>query len=270
MRIKTITKLLVGLATALTLPFTAFAAYLYLTQERIIFPATALPGEHSFDFDVPFREITIPVEGADINGLHFKQPDPRGLVFFLHGNGGNLESWTTNVDYYRRVNYDMFIFDYRGYGKSTGQIESEAQLHADVRTAWNAIVSQYREKPIVIYGRSLGTALAANLAADVNPDLLILVSPFSSMVAMAQRQYPFLPSWLVRYPLRTDELVADIQSPMILMHGAEDSFIPVSHSYELRDLASANTKLLIIEGANHNNIHEFKSYLDGLAMALPD
>ena len=157
-------KTLVAVTATPVLLVSAFFTYLYVSQESMIFAATTLPRDHQFVFEVPFEEITIPVDGAEINGLHFQQPNPRGLIFFLHGNGGNLDSWTGNVDYYRRVNYDMFIFDYRGYGKSTGRIRSEKQLHDDVRAAWNTIAPRYRDKPTVIYGRSLGAALAAKLA----------------------------------------------------------------------------------------------------------
>ncbi|MCH9695626.1 MAG: lysophospholipase [Gammaproteobacteria bacterium] len=247
-----------------------FFGYLYNSQESIIFAGTTLPRDHKFDFEIPFKEVTIPVGDAEINALHFEQANPRGLIFFLHGNGGNLDSWTANVDYYRRVNYDLFIFDYRGYGKSTGQIQSEEQLHNDVRAAWNTVAEQYQEKPIVIYGRSLGAALAARLASDVDSTLLILVSPFSSMVAMARMQYPLLPEWLVRYPLRTDNLIANIRTPTVLVHGDEDRLIPLTHSLQLKELATSKSKLLVIRGAGHNDIHNFRSYLDGLTRELPN
>lgn len=246
------------------------AGYLYLFQESIIFVGSTLADNHKFNFDVPFEELVIPVDGAEISALHFQQPEPRGLVFFLHGNGGNLDSWTSNVDYYERVNYDLFIFDYRGYGKSSGTIESEQQLHNDVRVAWDSVADRYRGKPIVIYGRSLGSALATQLASEVDPDLLILVSPFSSMLAMARREYPLLPDWLVRYPLRTDRLVGRVESPVVLVHGDQDQFIPMGHSRELLSLANPSARLLIVEGAGHNDIHLFDSYLDGLTRALPD
>lgn len=248
----------------------AFALDLYYTQEKMIFPGTKLSPDFQFDFDVPFQEMMIPVDGAEISGLHFQQPDPRGLIFFLHGNGGSLDSWTTNVGYYQEINYDLFIFDYRGYGKSTGQIQSEAQLHEDVRTVWEEIAPLYPDKPIVLYGRSLGTALATKLATTVNPDLLILVSPFSSMIAMARRQYPYLPDWLLRYQFRTDEHIADVQTPIVFVHGDQDNFIPLEHSITLKDRTSATARMLVIEGAGHGDIHEFRKYLDGLAMALPN
>ena len=93
--------------------------------------------------------------------LHLRLPAPKGVVFFLHGNGGSLESWFINPEFYRRANYDLFMIDYRGYGKSTGQIESEAQLRADVRAAWATVAPQYAGRKVVFYGRSLGTGLAA-------------------------------------------------------------------------------------------------------------
>jgi len=261
------------LAVGATMPILAvgaFFAYLYLFQESMIFVGRTLPQDHQFVFEVPFEEVTVPVNGARMSALHFQQPNPRGLVFFLHGNGGNLDSWTSNVDYYQRVNYDLFIFDFRGYGKSTGSIQSEQQLHDDVRTAWDTIAPNYGGKPIVVYGRSLGAALAAKLANDVNPDILILVSPFTSMVAMARQQYPFAPEWLVRYPLRTDKLIADIRTPTLFLHGDQDRIIPLGHSYELMDLVNTPAKLLVIQGAGHNDIHRFQSYLDGLTLELPN
>lgn len=261
--------LIFGIGIPLSL-YAMFLIYLYVVQEDLMFSGTKLPSEHHFDFDVPFREINVLVDGAKINSLLFRQPNPRGLVFFLHGNRGNLETWTNNVEFYQRINYDMFMLDYRGYGKSTGQIDSESQLHNDIRAAWDLISPNYDNKPIVIYGRSLGAALAVKLAKDVRSDLVILVSPFSSMLAMAKSQYPLVPSSILRYPLRNDEVIPDINTPIILMHGDKDTFIPISHSYELQALAKPSTKLLVIQGANHSDILDHDSYIKELTDALPN
>ncbi len=267
---KPLRKLLIFTSVVPLLLYSLFVMYLYIAQEGLIFRGTKLPTEHQFEFDVPFRELSIPVEGAELNALWFRQANPRGLVFFLHGNGGNLESWTSNVAYYQRVNYDMFMFDYRGYGKSTGSMQNEAQLHADVRAAWEVVAPHYDNEPIVIYGRSLGAALAARLAKDVRPDLLIMVSPFKSMLAMVNRQYPLVPSWLLRYPLQNDVVIQEIESPLVLVHGDADEFIPMSDSIALERMAKSTTQLLIIEEANHYDIHNFRSYIDGLTAVLPD
>lgn len=263
--IKATTILLATLAAG----YATLVGVLYVGQESLIFAGTRLPADHQFVFDVPFREQTIDADGAQLNALLFKQPDPRGLIFFLHGNAGNLATWTTGADYYQRVNYDMFMFDYRGFGKSTGRIESEDQLHADVRRAWDSIAGDYADKPIVIYGRSLGAALAIRLAADVDAELVVLVSPFESLLAMAKEQYPFVPERAVRYPFRSDQHIGAVDEPIILVHGDSDVFIPQAHSETLLQLTKAPARLLVINGADHNNIHSYRSYLDGLTKALP-
>jgi alpha-beta hydrolase superfamily lysophospholipase len=256
------------LAALVALGYAGALGLLYVTQERIILPASTLAADYRFQFDQPFEEVWIPVKGASLHALHFKQPNPRGVVFFLHGNAGNLVSWTTGLDFYRRVNYDLFIVDYRGYGKSTGHIENEAQLYADARAAYNAMAPLYRDKPIVIYGRSLGTALAASLARDVQPRLLVLVSPFSSLAASAAQAYPWAPEWVLKYPLRTDTIIGDVKSPILLIHGSEDKLIPLSHSERLKALARSPVELLVVPGAGHSDIHKFPVYLDGLAARL--
>jgi alpha-beta hydrolase superfamily lysophospholipase len=256
------------LAALVALGYAGALGLLYVTQERIILPASTLAADYRFQFDQPFDEVWIPVQGASLHALHFKQPNPRGVVFFLHGNAGNLVSWTTGVDFYRRVNYDLFIVDYRGYGKSTGHIENEAQLYADARAAYDAMAPLYRDKPIVIYGRSLGTALAASLARDVRPRLLVLVSPFSSLAASAAQAYPWAPEWVLKYPLRTDAIIGDVKSPILLIHGSEDKLIPLSHSERLKALARSPVELLVVPGAGHGDIHKFPVYLDGLAARL--
>ena len=256
------------LAALAALGYAGALGLLYVKQERIILPASTLAADYRFQFDQPFEEVWIPVQGASLHALHFKQPNPRGVVFFLHGNAGNLVSWTTGVDFYRRVNYDLFIVDYRGYGKSTGHIENEAQLYADARAAYDAMAPLYRDKPIVIYGRSLGTALAASLARDVQPRLLVLVSPFSSLAASAAHAYPWAPGWVLKYPLRTDAIIGDIKSPILLIHGSEDKLIPLAHSERLKALARSPVELLVVPGAGHSDIHKFPVYLDGLAARL--
>lgn len=242
---------------------------LYWFQEKLIFPGQPLPDDYQFEFSVPFKEVTVPVDGATLHALHFQQPNPRGLVFFLHGNGGNLKEWTIGADFYQRVNYDMFMLDYRGYGKSTGKITSQQQLFDDVRTAWEQVSPQYQGKPIVIYGRSLGTALATELARHVPHAKLVLVSPFTSMVAMASSHYRFAPSALLRYPLYTDRMIGEVSTPVVFFHGDNDDFIPLHHSQTLQKLTQKPSILTPVNGASHNDVHEFNSYLEAFANTLP-
>ena len=253
------------LALAL-LAYAAIVAYVYFRQEKLIFNPAPLSPDHKFTIpDV--QEVTVPVAGAELSALHLRLPDPKGVVFFLHGNTGNLQTWLTSVDFYRRVNYDLFIIDYRGYGKSSGNIESEEQLHEDLRIAWNKISPLYVGKKLVVYGRSLGTGLAAKLASDVQPDLTVLVSPYESLKAIGDAHYPWLPGFVNRYPIRSDQWITKIKGPVIIEHGDLDTLIGLSHGEKLKQLR-AGTELVVVTGAGHNDIHKFPKYLETLSDRL--
>lgn len=257
-----------GLVALAALAYAGTLGALYYFQERLLFPATVMAADYQFDFAQPFEEMRIAVPGGSLDALLFRQPAPRGLVFFLHGNRGDLRTWTTGLEFYRRINYDLFIVDYRGYGKSTGRIDSEEQLHRDMRAAWDAIAPRYAGQPIVIYGRSLGTALAAELAREVHPALLVMVSPFANLAAAAQRRYPIAPRFLLKYPMRTDEIIGGVTSPVFLVAGSRDRLTPPSDSLALKALTRAPVEMVIVEGAGHVNIHQFPAYLDALADRL--
>ena len=247
--------------------YAAVLTLLWWGQERLLFLPTTLPVDHRFEYGADVHETWVEVPGARLNALHLKRPNPDGVVFFIHGNAGSLQTWFTGGDFYRRINMDLFIFDFRGYGKSTGHIESQAQLEADVRAAWATMAADYAGKKRVIYGRSLGTGLAASLAADLQPELTVLVSPYASMLAVANEQYPWVPSALLRYPLRTDQALPRVKTPILLAHGGRDALIPPHHSEALKRLAP-QAQLLLVPDAGHGDIHEFAAYLDGLAAAI--
>jgi pimeloyl-ACP methyl ester carboxylesterase len=256
------------MTTLLTLGlcYVVLVGALYAMQEPLLFHPDKLPPDHQFNIPDTV-EVMVPVDGAVLSALHLRLPNPKGVVFFLHGNAGSLQSWFTNTEFYRRANYDLFMIDYRGFGKSTGSIDSEAQLEADVRKAWDAVAPLYAGRKIVIYGRSVGTGLAAKLASEVDATMLVLVSPYISMTELAHSYYPFVPGALVRYPLRTDLLLPQIKMPVLLIHGSEDELIPFSHSLILKSLAP-QAELIRIEGAHHNDIHQYPAFIDALTARL--
>jgi pimeloyl-ACP methyl ester carboxylesterase len=247
--------------------YAGVVALLWWAQERLLFHPETLPAEFRFEVGPDVHEDWVEVPGARLNALHLRLPAPDGVVFFLHGNAGSLRNWFVNAEFYRRANMDLYMIDYRGFGKSTGRIESQAQLEADVRAAWAQVAPRYAGKRRVIYGRSLGTALAAGLAAEVQPELTVLVSPYSSMVALAREHYPWVPAAVLRYPLRTDEALQRVRGPVLLAHGANDELIAPLHSERLRRV-SPQAELLLVAGAGHGDIHEFPAYLQRLTAAL--
>ena len=247
--------------------YLAALAALWLMQERLLFHPEPLPADHRFDVAADVHETWVDVPGARLNALHLRLPKPDGVVFFLHGNAGNLQSWFVNADFYRRANFDLFMIDYRGFGKSSGHIQSQAQLEADARAAWASIATRYAGQRRVIYGRSLGTGLAAGLAAELQPELTVLVSPYSSMAELATEHYRWVPQAVLRYPLRTHAALARVKTPVLLVHGQQDALIAPLHSQRLLKSAP-QARLLLVDGAGHGDIHQFSAYLDGLRSAL--
>jgi len=239
----------------------------WCAQERLLFHPSALPADHRFAFGDDVHEVSIAVPGATLSALQLERPDAHGVVVFFHGNAGNLEGWFSNVEFWRSAGWDVFMIDYRGFGKSSGSIASEAQLRADVRAAWDFVAPQYEGRPRVIYGRSLGTALAAGLAADVQPELTVLVSPYRSIVALGSELYPWVPDFLARYPLRTEDDVPRIAGRVLILHGEADSLIPIAHS-EAIVARAPNAELVRLPGVGHDDVHTSSGYRDALLGAL--
>lgn len=255
-------------ALVLLLLWAVPVALLWSQQERLLFVPTPLPADARFD--VPgASEDWVDVPGARLHAIWYRQPlvdgvrHTHGLIFFLHGNAGNLATWFINPEFWRDSGYDLYMLDYRGYGKSTGRISSEAQLHADVRAAWDRVAPAYAGLRTVIYGRSLGTGLAVCLAATVQPDLLILVSPYSSMTAVMNVHYPWVPDAILRYPLSSDRCIRQVRRPILIFHGLEDRVIPVAQAVALRALAPG-AELIELPGVGHGDVHQDATYLQRL------
>lgn len=261
--------LAIGLAAGLlpALIWAGATAALWLWQERLLFAPVTLAAHARLSDEPDVSEAVVEVAGARLSVLALRLPDPDGVVFFLHGNSGNLKQWFVDVGVYRRANLDLVMFDYRGYGKSSGRIASEAQLHADVEAVWQSVAARYRGKRIVVYGRSLGSGLAAQWAAQHQPALTILVSPYRSMAALAALHYPWVPGAVLRYPLRSDEAVGRIHERVLLLHGDQDRLIPLAHAQALAARASAG-RLVVVAGAGHADVHRFDAYKAAIADAL--
>jgi len=264
--------LLIILLSIAVLLYVAVCGFLYFKQESLLFYPEKLPADYQFSFPGQYREypITAP-DGTQLSGLLFTTPSPKGLVFFLHGNGGSLAGWGGVAATYTRLGYDVFLLDYRGYGKSQGSVSSQAQLFGDVEAAYNQLKSAYSENKIVIVGYSVGTGPAAWLAARHQPHQLLLHAPYYSMADMAAhtiRLWPVLPGWLLRYPLATNEYVPRVSAPVVLFHGDRDEVIPYQSSVRLRALLKPGDQLITIRGGGHNGLLEQPQYQQVIGRVL--
>jgi pimeloyl-ACP methyl ester carboxylesterase len=261
-----------SLLLAIGAVYAGAVGWLWFRQERLLFEPATLPHDEPICTDADTREFFVDVPGARLSVAHLQRPHPRGVFFFLHGNSGNLKKWFVELDAFRQANFDVVMFDYRGFGKSSGQIESEEQLHADVAAVWQHFAPMYEGKRVVISGQSLGTGLAAGLAAQLcsdghAPDLTLLVSPYSSMQALAAELYPWVPMQVLRYPLHTLQHAAKLLGPVMLIHGEKDELIPIHHSETLCS-AFRSAQLLRVTGAGHGDVHQFPTVRKALLSAL--
>ncbi len=243
---------------------------LYALQEKILFLPSILAQDHVYQFSQPFEEVFLETEdGAVLNAIHFKIENPKGVILYFHGNAGDLSRWGLIAEYFVGQQYDVFIMDYRTYGKSTGKL-SEAVLYIDAQQCYDHLMKHYDESEIILYGRSLGTGIATNVASKNSPKQLILETPYYSMIDLAQHRFPVFPvKYLLKYKIPTNEFIKDVNCPITIFHGTDDSIVPFESGKKLFDgLSKKQAEFIQIEGGNHNNLIEFEAYRKGIEKIL--
>lgn len=248
---------------------------LYLFQDLLIFQSVALEKSHAYKFSTPFEEYFIPVPNPDqtydtLNALWF-HPDsvPRGLILYFHGNRGNLERWGNYAPELVRHGYDVVMVDYRGYGKSTGK-PSEETLYRDADAVYDWVRAHLVQGKLVLYGRSLGSAVASHLAMHVPHDLLILETPFDELRGVMN---PYFDSAARLLPLRHEfsnyENLESVKSRVIILHGTEDAVVPLRSAERLKPLLRSADDFIIIPKGTHRNLGTFPEYHQALDRVLP-
>lgn len=241
--------------------YVLLCAGLYFFQEKLIFPASTLPNDHLFRFEQPFEEKYIPTgKGYSLHGIWFPVNNQKGTIFYLHGNGGTVADWGNYADIYVRMGYQVFILDYPGYGKSGGKIVNEEALFKDVQIAYDTVCHWVPEKDIIALGYSLGTGLATRLASVRQPRQLLLHAPYYNFKAMMRHRFPFVPTFLLRYDMRTNEYLPACKMPIVIFHGDADEVIPLEMGRRLRLLAKAGDSLVVLGGQGHMGISKTTYY----------
>jgi fermentation-respiration switch protein FrsA (DUF1100 family) len=244
---------------------------LYSFQEKLIFLPSQLPQDYAYSFGLPHEEFNLKTEdGAVLNGLHFKNSEPKGVILYFHGNAGDLSRWGEIVLYFVKKQYDVVIMDYRTYGKSTGKLSQKA-LFDDAQLFYNYTLQLYDEGRITLYGRSLGTGIATQLAATNNPKQLVLETPFYSLLDVAKSMFPILPvSLFLKYTFPSFEYMQHASCPIIIFHGTNDSVVPYESGNKLYDAIPHERKTFFtVDKGNHNNLVSFPQYHEGIKTVLP-
>jgi len=249
-------RLLLAAAGALGLLYAMACAYLWMEQRSLIFLPDALVRRTPADVGLGFREVSIPMEqGGAISAWWLPADATTVMVLYLHGNDGNLDRELDRLRSLHRYGLPILAIDYRGYGRSRGPKPSEARVYDDAVAAWDYLVGSQGVDPrhIVIYGHSLGGAVAAELALRRGPACgVVLEATFSSMSAMGRLEYPWLPvDWLLHERFDTLSKIDRLDLPLVFVHGTADDEVPSAMTEELFRAARGDKRLVLVPGAGH-------------------
>ncbi len=230
-------------------------------QEKFIFYPVKLPANFPFKFPVPHEEVFIPTASSMLNALYFPAENAQGSVLFLHGNYGGLEAWGLfGAEFIRRAQWNILIIDYPGYGKSTGHISSEKQLHEVGLRSLEWLRAKTPKAKVVVFGHSVGTGIATHLAAVNKVEGLILESPFFSYLELFNERFKFAPPFLMRYHFLNHAWLKKVSVPALLLHGTEDKIMPYSHSLRLVNLAPPRSGFVTFEGGEYGTLTGYGNY----------
>ena len=245
--------------------YIAICVLFYFFQDLAFFRPERLAQTFTYKYPFPFEELDFDMEdGGRINAIHFKVPNTRGIVYYLKGNSKSIKGWGKFAKDFLGNGYDFFMIDYRGFGKSSGK-RSQQKVFSDAQYIYKWITQAYPEQQVVLYGRSLGSGVAARLASWNNPRMLILDSPYISFDYNTRLYLFFTPlKWLLKYDMRTDQYLKGAHCPVHIIHGTHDKLITFSQSEKLAKLYPDKITLHPIANGRHNNLPEFPEFFEVL------
>ncbi|WP_051305728.1 alpha/beta hydrolase [Desulfogranum mediterraneum] len=246
-------------------------AFLYFYQPRLLF----FPHIPSRELEASPAEVGLAYESVQLmtsdklqlHGWFVPAPQARGVVLFFHGNAGNISHRLESLLLFNRLRLSTLIFDYRGYGRSQGS-PSEQGMYQDAEAGWQYLrrVRAVSSQQIILFGRSLGAAVASQLATSHTPGALILESGFTSVPDVAAELYPFLPtSLLSRFDYNAAEKLKQVACPVLVIHSPDDEIIPYTHGQALYEAAREPKRFLELRGGHNDGfLRTGEAYTRGL------
>ena len=253
---------------ALIAIYVTICAFMFFSQKNLIHIPYAQFIDDPSNYGMHYEEVYLDADdGARLHAWYLPHPEAQYTFWIFSGNAGNKSYMLDSIEMIYKLGYSVFIFDYRGFGPSTGH-SSEQAMYRDTELGWAYLTKTRAISPdrIILHGRSLGTAMASWLAANRHPAALIMESGFTSMADMAKRYYRWLPiDLLLRWQYNNLERIASIQSPILFIHSPDDELTPYTHSQQLFDAAPDNKRFLNIFGDHLEGFKESReTYTSGI------
>ena len=229
--------------------------WMYFQQSSMIFYPMHELYETPADWRLGYEDVTFyTTDGVQLHGWYIPYKSSKNVLLFFHGNAGNISHRRNSIEIFHRMGLNVFIIDYRGYGQSKGKPDEQG-LYLDATAAWHYLTDErdFTADQILIFGRSLGGAVAARLASVVQARGLILESSFSSAQDFARTVFPILSRLvLLRYDLNTAENIQRVSYPVLVLHSPDDEIIPF-HLGEKVFLSAHQPKKFLLMRGDHNN-----------------
>jgi len=248
--------------------YTGMLLLVYFQQDRLLyFPFKEIAATPAA-IQLAFEELRLTTEdGQTLAAWWIPAGKERAVLFFCHGNAGNISHRLDSIDIFIRLGLSVLLFDYRGYGGSTGR-PSEDGTYRDAEAVWRYLVEVQKKEPekIILFGESLGGAVAAEIASRHTEGGLIIMSSFTSIPELEGGLYPFFPvKWLSKFRYATIDKISSIKAPKLIIHSPNDEIIPFAQGQALYEKAAEPKQFLRIKGGhNEGFLVSGKLYEQGL------
>lgn len=257
----------------LVVGYIVFGAVIYIFQHKLVYFPTKDVDMNPHDIGLEYESIFIKVdEDVKIHAWYVPKKDAKTTLFFLHGNGGNISHRLDSIKLFNSLEMNVLIFDYRGYGNSEGSA-NEQNTYDDAKSAWEYLLKDKGVKPedIIIFGRSLGGTIAANLGSTLKPKAIILESTFTTVNELVSDIYSYVPKMLIRFKYETTKYLKDINCPILVVHSVDDDIIPYRFGEAVFGNANEPKTFVKISGDhNHGFLQSKEIYLPALKKFLQE
>jgi len=249
------------IAMGLAVLYVLLTAFYYFFQERLLFvPLQKQVGKGKLLVPHDYSELFLNTDGGGrIHAVHMRVKNPRGCILYFHGNTKSMPRWAPIAEELTSFGFDVFLPDYRGYGQSTGP-RNEAAFYSDAMACYHQVLESYPSGKICIYGRSLGSGMAAWLSGQVEAGAVVLETPYKNMGDVANHHARIFPvRWLLRYRFRNDLFLKNAKAPVLIAHGTKDKIVPYRSSLGLYQEVKPHCKveMLTIPGGHHGDLNGF-------------